>query len=130
MGLEDVHVHTNCMYIHVQYRSDARYKACVIYTRANALVTLRQLHVHVYTWLNGFIQGDKLVCVRRQTHLPYTCTCISHLICTVYTDSVYMYMYMYMYKICIGHVQVHTVQSSPRYMYYTDTHTQVWYEDG
>ena len=49
------------MYIHVQYRSDARYKARVIYTRlhqeTNALCTLRQ--IHIYTWFNGFIQGDK-----------------------------------------------------------------------
>ena len=65
--------------VHVQYRSDARYKARVIYAFARGgkrTCTLRQIH---YTQLNGFIQGDKRVYTRRQTRLPYTL----HLICTV-----------------------------------------------
>ena len=47
--------------------------------------TLRQ--IHVYTWLNGFIQGDKRVYMRRQTRLPYTL----HLMCTVHMGVHYTY---------------------------------------
>ena len=66
---------------YIQYRSDARYKARVklhAFARGGKRTcTLRQ--IHVYTQLNGFIQGDKHIFTWRQTRLPYTL----HLICTV-----------------------------------------------
>ena len=48
---------------HVQYRSDARYNAGVNCTRLQeeAKCTCTQRKIHVYTWLNGFIQGHKHV---------------------------------------------------------------------
>ena len=78
----DVSSLESCL-LYVQYRSDARYKACVIYTRlheeANALVrTLRQIHVN--TQLNGFIQGDK-----RVTRVG-KCTCLIPCIWSVFAS--------------------------------------------
>ena len=70
-------IHVNvCTYMYLcTDRSDARYKAHVIDTRlhkeANTLVHGGK-YVHVYTQLNGFIQGDKCIYMRRETRLPYT----------------------------------------------------------
>ena len=60
-------------YTHVQYRSDARYKARVVDTR----LPLGQ--THLYTEANTCLYMAKWVYTRRQTRLPYTL----HLICTV-----------------------------------------------
>ena len=90
-----------CTY--VQYRSDARYKAHVIYAFARGgkcTCTLGK-----YMFIHGFIQGDKRVYTRRQTRLLYTL----HLICTVYvcacTYYVHVCMYMYVHTYACTYLQ-------------------------
>ena len=64
---------------YIQYTSDTRYKARVILQVQGDKRTCTLRQIHVYTKLNGFLQGDKCVYTRRPTGLPYTL----HLMCTV-----------------------------------------------
>ena len=79
VGFTDV----SCLYmylvaiLYVWYRSDARYKARVIYTRL--LVEATNLYTEANTCLNGFIQGNKHV-KEKARRLPYTCTCTLYLV--------------------------------------------------
>ena len=87
-----------------QYRSDARYKARVIYTRLHGTKThLYTEAIHVYTW---FIQGDKLN-TRKRTGLPYVylvsdlyCTYKVHAHCT-FIPYIHIRIYMYV-NVCVA----------------------------
>ena len=72
--------------MYIQYRSDARYKACVIYTllheEVNALV-----HWGKYMFIYSLYKETNMF----TRHLPYTL----HLICTVYSYNVCTYTCIY-----------------------------------
>ena len=76
--------HTHTPYPHLHYRSDARYKARVNYTRlhkeANTLVHWGK--IHVYTQLNGLYKETNSITL-------YLAPCI--------WTVLYMYMYMYIH---------------------------------
>ena len=62
------------MYMYIQYRSDAKYKAHVIYTC---------LHEEVYTEANTCLFTGKWVYIRRQTRLHEKAhgVCLTHVPC-------------------------------------------------
>ena len=94
--LHDIRTCT-CKYIHVQYRSDARFKACVIYTRlheeANALVLYTEVNTCLYTYIVKSVYTRRQTPSHEKAHtqiLPYI-----YLASDLYCTCIYIHMYVF-----------------------------------